>query len=59
MIYTYTDFEKLREQFIGREKIDHNLLYSVEKNIMKHAIIKIFPHKRNKLIFELPPWAYN
>ena len=53
-IYRYTNFKELRAQFIERERIDHNLLYSVEKNIMKHAIIKIFPHKRNKLIFELP-----
>ena len=46
--YRYTDFEVLRERFVERKVIDHNLLYSVEKNIMQHALVKIFP--KNKII---------
>ena len=54
-IYRYTDFKELREQFSYRENIDHNLLYSVEKNIMRHAVIKIFPDKRNPFMLT-GPW---
>ena len=54
-IYRYTDFKEFRERFVDREIIDHNLLYSVEKNIMRYALVKIFPHQRNPFIFE-GPW---
>ncbi len=49
-IYRYTDFEELRERFVGQEVIDHDLLYSVEKNIMTHALVKIFS-KRKDYVF--------
>ena len=54
-IYRYTDFEELRGRFVDREEIDHNLLYSVEKNIMRYAPIKIFPSNRRQFIFR-GPW---
>ena len=54
-VYRYTDFKELRERFVDREEIDHDLLYSVEKNIMKHAPIKILSGNRNKFIFR-GPW---
>ena len=57
-IYRYTDFKELRERFVEREIIDHNLLYSVEKNIMRYAVVKILPHSRNQFIFE-GPWCMN
>ena len=49
-IYRYTDFRELRERFVGQEVIDHDLLYSVEKNIMTHALVKIFS-KRKDYVF--------
>ena len=51
-IYRYTDFKELKERFTAQEHIDHYLLYSVEKNIMRYALVKIFPRKRNLFIFE-------
>ena len=61
-IYTYRDFPILKDLFSSSSKaIDHNLLYAVEKNIMKYALVKIFPSGRNKLMFdgnasyEIPP----
>ena len=54
-IYRYTDFKELREQFSYRENIDHNLLYSVEKNIMRYAVIKIFSDNRNPFMLT-GPW---
>ena len=53
-IYRYTDFKELREQFTLQEEIEHNLLYAVEKNIMRHATVKILPSSRNRFIFECP-----
>ena len=53
-IYSYTDFKELREQFTLKEEIDHNLLYAVEKNIMRYATVKILPLYRNKFILECP-----
>ena len=53
-IYRYTDFEELREQFTCREIIDNNLLYLVEKNIMRYAPFKILPDGRNQFIFTGP-----
>ena len=47
-IYRYHDFPKLRQLVSGEngEKIDNVMLYLVEKNIMKHATVKILaPHK--------------
>ena len=61
-IYTYRDFPALKKLFDSQKKpVDHNLLYSVEKNIMGHALVKIFPPGRNRLRFdsnasyEIPP----
>ena len=61
-IYTYRDFPVLKELFDSKEKpVDHNLLYAVEKNIMKYALVKIFPPGRNRLrldtdaSYEIPP----
>ena len=52
-IYTYRDFPTLKDLFSASSKaIDHNLLYAVEKNIMKYALVKIFPPGRNKLMFD-------
>ena len=56
-IYRYTDFEELREQFSVKEEIDHNLLYAVECNIMRHAAVRVFPTYRNSFIFEYP-WLH-
>ncbi len=51
-IYRYTDFEKLVEQVSQDGVIDHNLLYSVEKNIMRYAAVKIHSYRRNRFVFE-------
>ena len=56
-VYRYTDFEELREQFSGKEEVDHNLLYAVECNIMRHAAVRVFPTYRNLFIFEYP-WLH-
>ena len=53
-IYRYTDFKELRERFSCKEVIDNNLLYAVESNIMRHAVVKVFPLYRNKFVFEYP-----
>ena len=57
-IYRYTDFDELRERFSRKEEIDHNLLYAVESNIMRHATVRIFSSHRNTSIFEYP-WLNN
>ena len=51
-IYRYTDFEKLVEQVSQDGVLDHNLLYSVEKNIMRYAAVKIHSYRRNRFVFE-------
>ena len=60
-VYRYTDFKELKEQIQDKKEIDHNLLYSVECNIMKHAMVRVFPAYRNHFSFEYPwseeyPW---
>ena len=55
-IYRYTDFKELRERFTQGEVIDYNLLYMVENNIMRHALVKILPPKMNRFTFE-GPWS--
>ena len=57
-VYRYTDFEELRERFVDRKEIDHNLLYLVEKNIMRYAPIKIFSKVGNQFIY-IAPWGRN
>ena len=54
-IYRYSDFREIKERFTAQEHIDHHLLYSVEKNIMRYALVKIFPKNRNLFTFE-GPW---
>ena len=53
-VYRYTDFKVLRERFCSDSEIDYALLYAVEKNIMRHATVKVFPIERNFFIFEHP-----
>ena len=56
-VYRYTDFKELREQFVEQEVIDNDLLYSVEKNIMRHALVKIFPKRRNNMFIFKGEWG--
>ena len=56
-IYRYTDFKELRERFVEQEIIDHDLLYSVEKNIMRHALVKIFPQRKNNMFTFKGEWS--
>ena len=51
-VYRYTDFKELKERFSEDEIKDHNLLYLVETNIMEYALVKIFPGKMNRFVFE-------
>ena len=53
-IYRYTDFKGLQERLSENQEIDHNLLFMVEKNIMKHAMVKILSWNRNRFFFECP-----
>ncbi len=55
-IYRYTDFKELRERFVEQEIIDRDLLYSVEKNIMRHALVKIFPARKNYMFVFKGEW---
>ncbi len=54
-VYRYGDFRELKERFTQSKMIDHNLLYLVEDNIMRHAVIKILPAEMNNFSFE-GPW---
>ena len=56
-IYRYTDFKELRERFVAQEVIDHDLLYSVEKNIMQHALVKIFPQRKDYFFVFRGNWS--
>ena len=51
-VYRYTDFKELKERFGEDEIKDHNLFYLVETNIMGYALVKIFPGKMNRFVFE-------
>ena len=55
-IYRYTDFKELEERLAQDGVIDYNLLYMVESNIMRHALIKVFPDKMNRFVIE-GPWS--
>ncbi|MCY4260018.1 MAG: hypothetical protein OXC91_07115 [Rhodobacteraceae bacterium] len=55
-VYRYTDFKELRERFVEQEVIDHDLLYSVENNIMRHALVKIFPVRKNNMFVFKGKW---
>ena len=56
-VYRYTDFKELRERFIEQEVIDHDLLYSVEKNIMRHALVKIFSNRKDYVFSFKGEWS--
>ncbi|MXX98299.1 MAG: hypothetical protein F4Y58_00100 [Gammaproteobacteria bacterium] len=54
-IYRYYDFPRL-EQLISDKaggKTDNVMLYLVEKNIMKHATVKILPPHKGPMIYHL------
>ena len=51
-VYRYVDFKELKERFVQSKIIDYNLLYLVEDNIMRHAVIKILPAEMNSFSFE-------
>ena len=55
-IYRYTNFKELEERLVQDGVIDYNLLYMVESNIMRHALIKVFPDKMNRFVIE-GPWS--
>lgn len=57
-VYRYTDFKKLVKQVTRQGIVDHNLLFAVERNILKHASVKILPHQRNRFVFE-GPWTWH
>ena len=54
-VYRYYDFPDLRRLVSGEsdEKIDNVMLYLVEKNIMKHATVKILPPHKGPMIYTL------
>ena len=56
-VYRYTDFKELRERFVERKVIDHDLLYSVEKNIMRHALVKIFSQRKDYFFVFRGEWG--
>ena len=55
-IYRYTDFKELEERLVRDGVTDHNLLYMVENNIMRYALIKVLPNKMNRFVIE-GPWS--
>ena len=54
-VYRYHDFPKLRQLVSGEngEKVDNVMLYLVEKNIMKHAMVKILPPHKGPMVYHL------
>ena len=54
-IYRYHDFPDLKRLISGEDggKIDNVMLYLVEKNIMKHATVKILPPHKAPMIYHL------
>ncbi len=56
-VYRYDDFEGLKERFVEKRVIDHNLLYSVEKNIMRHALVKIFSRRKSNMFIFKGEWG--
>ncbi len=54
-VYRYYDFPDLRKLVSGEggRKIDNVMLYLVEKNIMKHATVKILPPHKGPMIYNL------
>ena len=54
-VYRYHDFPILKRLVSGEDdgKIDNVMLYLVEKNIMKHATVKILPPHKGPMIYHL------
>ena len=54
-VYRYHDFPNLKRLVSGEDdgKIDNVMLYLVEKNIMKHATVKILPPHKGPMIYHL------
>ena len=54
-VYRYHDFPKLRKIVSGEDgsKIDNVMLYLIEKNIMKHATVKILPPHKGPMVYHL------
>ncbi len=52
-VYRYHDFPNLKRLVSGKDggKIDNVMLYLVEKNIMKHATVKILPPHKGPMIY--------
>ena len=55
-VYKYTDFRELKERFTHSDSADYNLLYLVENNIMRYALVKVFSNGMNRFAFE-GPWS--
>lgn len=53
-VYGYTDFKELKELVSHRDEIDHNLLYAIESNIMRHAVVRVLSFNRDRFVFEYP-----
>ena len=54
-VYNYTDFKELKQAVTQNGSIDYDLLYLVENNIMRYALVKILYGKMNRFVFE-GPW---
>ena len=53
-IYRYHDFPQLKQLVSGKGKrVDNVMLYLVEKNIMKHATVKILPPHKGPMVYHL------
>ncbi len=54
-VYRYHDFPNLKRLVSGEDdgKIDNVMLYLVEKNIMRHAMVKILPPHKGPMIYHL------
>ena len=54
-VYRYHDFPILKRLVSGEDngKIDNVMLYLVEKNIMKHAMVKILPPHKGPMVYRL------
>ena len=54
-IYRYHDFPELTQLVANKDgnEIDNVMLYLVEKNIMRHALVKILPPHKGPMIYHL------
>ncbi len=54
-VYRYHDFPNLKRLVSGEDggKIDNVMLYLVEKNIMRHAMVKVLPPHKGPMIYHL------